>query len=249
MVNAIYAQSGGMTAVINVSATAVIEECMAAKPINHIYAAQNGILGVLQENLIDISCETKKAIKLLPYTPGGIFGSCRYKLQDVSKDNKDYQRIIKIFKTHNIRYFFYNGGNDSADTCLKVAQVAKAMQYELCAVHIPKTIDNDLYGTHTSPGYGSAAKYITNSTKEATLDLMSMYLTSTKVFILEVMGRDVGWLAASSGVITNDNFTAPHIILFPEVNFVKELFLTKVQQTIKDYGYCVIRCIRRSDSQ
>lgn len=241
MGNAIYAQSGGVTAVINASACGVIKAWRdkvgsAAK----LYAAENGIVGVLNEELIDTSLEKSEDIESLLYTPGGAFGSCRYKLKKMEDDDREYRRLIEVFKAHDVKYFFYNGGNDSADTCLKVAQIANSLNYELYAIHIPKTIDNDLVITDNCPGYGSVAKYIAISIKEAGLDLVSMSATSTKVFILETMGRNAGWIAASSGLAATDVKEPPHIILFPEIPFTAKTFLDKVKETVIKYDYCVI---------
>lgn len=239
--NAIYAQSGGVTAVINASACGVITTCREHDfQVANLYAAQNGILGVLNENLIDTSCETAEDIALLRYTPGGAFGSCRYKLKNLEKSRKEYERLIEVFSAYNVGYFFYNGGNDSADTCLKVAEIAHELGYVLNAIHIPKTIDNDLVVTDNCPGYGSVAKYVATSILEAGFDLNSMFATSTKVFILEVMGRNAGWIAASCGLASKEISEPPHIILFPEIQFDLKKFLNKVSATVEKYGYCVV---------
>ncbi len=239
--NAFYAQSGGVTPVINASACGVIET--AAKHKRHIgkvFAGRNGIIGALREDLIDTSKESKKAIRGLMTTPSGAFGSCRYKLRSLEENRAEYERLIDVFRAHNIRYFFYNGGGDSADTCLKVSQLSQKLGYELQAIHVPKTIDNDLPVTDTCPGFGSVAKYIAISTREAALDVASMCETSTKVFILEVMGRHAGWIAGAAGLAAEHAGDAPHVILFPEVAFDETRFLAKVQQTVNDHGYCVI---------
>jgi 6-phosphofructokinase len=239
--NAFYAQSGGVTAVINASACGVIEACRKfSDKIGTLYAGQNGIIGALKENLIDTSLESDNAVAALRHIPGGAFGSCRYKMQNIADDNCEYQRLIEVFKAHNIGYFFYNGGGDSADTCLKVSQISKAMGYPIQAIHIPKTIDNDLPLTDCSPGFGSVAKYVAVSTKEASLDVASMSVSSTKVFILEVMGRHAGWIAAASGLAAEDHSQPPHIILFPEVAFDRDKFITKVNKTVEESGYCVV---------
>ena len=219
MANAIYAQSGGVTSVINASASGVISSWRAHNQ-GILYAAENGILGVLNEDLIDTSLISDEDVKKLRQTPGGVFGSCRYKLKGLEHSRKEYERIIEIFSAYNIEYFFYNGGNDSADTCLKVSQIADELGYPIKAVHIPKTIDNDLVVTDNCPGFGSVAKYVATSIREAGIDLKSMYSSSTKVFILEVMGRNAGWIAASCGLASSDKETPPHIILFPEIPFV-----------------------------
>ncbi|MCC2644235.1 MAG: 6-phosphofructokinase [Burkholderiales bacterium] len=241
MQNAIYAQSGGVTSVINASACGVITACLEnSDKIGTLYAAENGILGVLHEQLIDISYESSADIAKLRHTPGGAFGSCRYKLKGLEQNRLEYERLIEIFRAYDIGYFFYNGGNDSADTCLKVSQIADELGYPIKAIHIPKTIDNDLVVTDNCPGFGSVAKYIATSICEAGFDLESMCLTSTKVFILEVMGRNAGWIAASSGLASSNESEAPHIILFPEIVFDEDLFITKVDTIVKMYGYCVI---------
>ena len=239
--NAFYAQSGGVTSVINASACGVIQTARQHPDrINRVYAGRNGILGALREELFDIQQETTSDIEKLKTTPGGAFGSCRYKLKEASSSTSEFKRIIDVFEAHNIGYFFYNGGGDSADTCLKIAQVSEEMGYPISAIHIPKTIDNDLPVTDCSPGFGSVAKYVAISTKEASLDIASMRETSTKVFILEVMGRNAGWIAASAGLAATKASDPPHIILFPEIAFDKAKFLTKVQQTVSEEGFCVI---------
>lgn len=239
--NAFYAQSGGVTSVINASACGVIEACRANKDkIGTLYAGKNGIIGALHEDLIDTSKESASAVASLKYTPGGAFGSCRYKMQNIDDNPAEYERLVEVFKAHNIGYFFYNGGGDSADTCLKVAQIAERMNYPIQAIHIPKTIDNDLPFTDCSPGFGSVAKYVAVSTKEASLDIASMAASSTKIFILEVMGRHAGWIAASGGLAAEQAGDPPHIIVFPEIPFVREEFIAKVDITVKEKGYCVV---------
>jgi 6-phosphofructokinase 1 len=239
--NAFYAQSGGVTAVINASAAGVIETCRKNRDkIGTLYAGQNGILGALHENLIDTSKETASTIAALKHCPGGAFGSCRYKMKDIKDSTAEYERLIEVFKAHNIGYFFYNGGGDSADTCLKVSQISAKMGYPIQAIHIPKTIDNDLPFTDCSPGFGSVAKYIAVSTKEASLDIASMAASSTKIFILEVMGRHAGWIAAAGGLAAEEAGDPPHIIVFPEIPFVREQFIAKVEETVKEKGYCVV---------
>ena len=238
--NALYAQSGGVTAVINATAGALILEARKNKNIGKVFAAENGILGVLREELIDTSKESLSSIESLSYRPGGVFGSCRFKLIDLEISEKEYERLIKVFKAHNIGYFFYNGGNDSADTAFKVSQIGKKLNYPIQCIAIPKTVDNDLVLTDCCPGFGSAAKYIATSTMEASLDVQSMSETSTKVFILEVMGRHAGWMAASSALARTSNEDAPHIILLPEVTFNQKDFLVLVKQVVAKHGYCVI---------
>lgn len=238
--NALYAQSGGVTAVINATAGALILEARKNKNIGKVFAAENGILGVLREELIDTSKESLSSIESLSYRPGGVFGSCRFKLKDLEISEKEYERLIKVFKAHNIGYFFYNGGNDSADTAFKVSQIGKKLNYPIQCIAIPKTVDNDLVLTDCCPGFGSAAKYIATSTMEASLDVQSMSETSTKVFILEVMGRHAGWMAASSALARTSNEDAPHIILLPEVTFNQKDFLALVKHVVAKHGYCVV---------
>jgi 6-phosphofructokinase 1 len=239
--NAFYAQSGGVTAVINASACGVIETARKHRDkIGRVYAGRNGIIGALREDLIDTSKESTAAIRGLASTPAGAFGSCRHKLKGLEENRDEYERLIEVFRAHNIGYFFYNGGGDSADTCLKVSQLSESMGYPLQAIHIPKTIDNDLPLTDCCPGFGSVAKYVAISTREAALDVASMCETSTKVFILEVMGRHAGWIAAAAGLAAEEKGDAPHIILFPEIVFDRERFLKRVRKSVDKYGYCVI---------
>ena len=238
--NAIYAQSGGVTSVINATASAVIEASRKSKKINKLYAGKDGIIGILNEDLIDTSLENSSDIKKLMHTPGGAFGSCRHKLKDINQSKREYERLIDVFKAHNIGYFFYNGGGDSQDTSNKIAQYTKDAGFPVTCIGIPKTIDNDLPYTDNCPGFGSVAKYIATSTKEAALDVKSMSKSSTKVFIFEVMGRHAGWLAASAGLAKSKNNSAPHIILLPEVSFNEKLFLKKVKEVVKKEDYCVI---------
>ena len=238
--NAFYAQSGGVTSVINASASAVIIEARKSQKIGKVFAAKNGILGALKEELIDTSKESKKFIESLQFRPGGVFGSCRYKLKDIDENKEEYERLIEVFKAHNISYFFYNGGNDSADTALKISQISDTLNYPLQCIAIPKTVDNDLAVTDCCPGFGSVAKYVVTSTIEAALDVESMCETSTKVFILEVMGRHAGWIAGSSCLAQKSHPNAPHIILLPEVNFNQLKFLAKVKEMVKKNGFCVV---------
>ncbi|WP_280540106.1 6-phosphofructokinase [Chromohalobacter sp. 11-W] len=239
--NAFYAQSGGVTAVINASACGVIETCRRhSDKIGKVYAGHNGIIGALTEDLIDVSQESDDAIAALRHTPGGAFGSCRYKLKDIETHRAQYERLIEVFKAHDIRYFFYNGGGDSADTCLKVSQLSEKMGYPLTAIHVPKTVDNDLPITDNSPGFGSVAKYIATSTQEAALDIASMCATSTKVFVLEVMGRHAGWIAAAGALAGNGEGEPPHLVIFPELPFQRTQVMQRVDEAVKKYGYCVI---------
>ncbi len=238
--NAIYAQSGGVTSVINATACAVIETARKSRNINKVYAGKNGVLGILKEELIDTSNEELKEIKKLMHTPGGTFGSCRHKLKDSNENKREYERLIEVFKAHDVGYFFYNGGGDSQDTTNKIAQYTKEAGFPVTCIGIPKTIDNDLPFTDNCPGFGSVAKYIATSTREAALDVKSMSQSSTKVFIFEVMGRHAGWLAASSGLAKTKGNSAPHIILLPEVPFNENKFLKKVKEVVKKEDYCVI---------
>ena len=239
--NAFYAQSGGVTAVINASAAGVIETARKHKSkIGKVLAGRNGIIGALNEDLIDTSRESPAAIRALMHTPGGAFGSCRYKLKGVEKGGHEYERLLEVFRAHDIGYFFYNGGNDSADTCLKVSRIAAETGYPLVAVHVPKTIDNDLPITDNCPGFGSVAKYVATSMREAGLDVESMAETSTKVFVLEVMGRHAGWITAATGLAQERPGQAPHVLLFPEIAFDEPAFLAKVDDCVKRFGHCSI---------
>lgn len=239
--NAFYAQSGGVTAVINASAAGVIETARKQSgKIGRIYAGRNGIIGALTEDLIDTGQESDAAISALRYTPSGAFGSCRYKLKSLEQNRREYERLIEVFKAHGIGYFFYNGGGDSADTCLKVSQLSDTLGYPIQAIHVPKTVDNDLPITDCCPGFGSVAKYIAVSTLEASFDVASMSATSTKVFVLEVMGRHAGWIAAAGGLASSPEREIPVIILFPEIRFDKQKFLAKVDSCVKKFGYCSV---------
>ena len=238
--NILYAQSGGPTAVINASACGLIETARKLMPDSKIFAGKNGIIGVLNDELIDTTFESDEAIALLKHTPASAFGSCRYKLKKMEQDDSEYRKLINVFKKHDIGYFFYNGGGDSQDTAHKVSQLSEKMGYPMTCIGIPKTIDNDLPITDSCPGFGSVAKYVAVSTLEASLDVKSMAASSTKVFILEVMGRHAGWIAAASGLIHNEEGDPPHIILFPEIPFEEEKFLVEVGAMVDEYGYCVI---------
>ena len=239
--NIVYAQSGGPTSVINATALAVIETARKyPDKIGTVFAGANGILGVLNNELIDTSKEPISNLQALQFTPGSAFGSCRHRLKDINEDDSDYIRLIDVFKANNVGYFFYNGGGDSQDTAHKVSQLSKKMNYPLTCIGLPKTIDNDLAHTDNCPGFGSAAKYIATSILEASLDLVSMARSSTKIFIMEVMGRHTGWLAASAGLAQKSIGQPPHLILFPEVPFDQACFLSKVDDTVKRHGHCVI---------
>src|SRR5512140_3443240 len=237
--NAFYAQSGGVTAVINASACGVIQTARAhSDKLGKVYAGRNGIIGALTEDLIDTSRESAKAIAALRTTPSGAFGSCRFKLKSLEQNPREYERLIEVFKAHKIGYFFYNGGGDSADTCYKVSQLSEKMGYPVQAIHVPKTVDNDLPITDCCPGLGSVAKYIAVSTLEASFDVRSMAKTSTKVFVLEVMGRHAGWIAAAGGLVEEQGI--PVVILFPEIEFGQKKFLAKVDAMVKQHGYCSV---------
>lgn len=238
--NILYAQSGGPTAVINSSACGVIETARASGQFGTVFAAKNGIIGALKEELIDTSLESAEVIAGLRHTPASAFGSCRYKLKKMEEDDSEYRRLIEVFKAHDIGYFFYNGGGDSQDTAHKVSQLSEKMGYPLTCIGIPKTIDNDLPFTDSCPGFGSVAKYIAVSTLEAALDVKGMATSSTKVFVLEVMGRHAGWIAAAAGLIKNQDADPPHVILFPEIAFDEKAFLEKVDFAVKNHGYCVV---------
>jgi len=239
--NAFYAQSGGVTAVINATACGLIEAAREhSDKIGTVYAGKNGIIGALREELIDTNFESAEDIAALRHTPSGAFGSCRYKLKGIEENRAQYERLIEVFKAHNIRYFFYNGGNDSMDTAHKISQISETLDYPITCVGIPKTVDNDLPVTDNCPGFGSVAKYVAVSIREAGFDVASMAESSTKVFVMEVMGRHAGWIAAAGGLAAEKEGDAPHIILFPEVTFNKEAFLAKVDAAVKKYGYCAI---------
>jgi 6-phosphofructokinase 1 len=239
--NAFYAQSGGVTAVINASACGVIETARLHKDkIGKVYAGRNGIIGALTEDLIDTGKDSAKSIAALRHTPSGAFGSCRFKLKSLEDNRVQYERLIEVFKAHNIGYFFYNGGGDSADTCLKVSQLSEKLGYPLQAIHVPKTVDNDLPITDCCPGFGSVAKYVAVSVREASFDVASMAKTSTKVFVVEVMGRHAGWIAAAGGLASDENCELPIVILFPEIPFDQKKFLAKVDSMVKKYGYCSV---------
>ena len=239
--NAFYAQSGGVTAVLNASACGVIQTARKHRGrIGKVYAGRNGIIGALTEDMIDTNRESARAIAALRHTPGGAFGSARYKLKGLDENRAEYERLIDVFRAHNIGYFFYNGGGDSADTCYKVSRLSQTMGFPVQALHVPKTIDNDLPITDNCPGFGSVAKYVAVSTREAALDVASMARTSTKVFVLEVMGRHAGWIAAAAGLAGNGPAEPPHIILFPEVPFDQAAFLRRVKRNVADHEYCVV---------
>ena len=239
--NILYAQSGGVTPVINATACGVIETARSnGDRIGKVYAGKDGIIGVLKEELIDTSRERKSNITALRHTPGGAFGSCRFKLKSIEESKREYERLIEVLRAHDIGYFFYNGGGDSADTAYKVSQISKKMGFPVQCIGIPKTIDNDLPITDNSPGFGSVAKYVAVSIMEASLDVESMASSSTKVFVLEVMGRHAGWIAAAAGLVAREDGDPPHVILFPEVPFKQREFLKKVKHAVENYGYCSI---------
>jgi 6-phosphofructokinase 1 len=239
--NALYAQSGGVTSVINATACGVIETARShADKIARVYAGRNGIIGALTEDLIDTGKESDEAIAALRHTPSGAFGSCRYKLKSLEESKAEYERLIEVFSAHDIGYFFYNGGGDSADTCHKISQLSENMGFPIQAIHVPKTVDNDLPITDNCPGFGSVAKYIAISTREASYDVLSMAKTSTKVFVIEVMGRHTGWIAAAGGLAADEENDIPVVILFPEVEFNQKHFLARVKENVESYGYCTV---------
>ena len=238
--NAFYAQSGGVSAVINASACGVIEAAQRSKRIGKLYAGRDGILGALTEDLIDVGRESPATIRALKHTPGGAFGSARFKLKSIEQNRAEYERLIEVFRAHDIGYFFYNGGNDSMDTALKVSQLGASLGFPITCVGVPKTVDNDLPHTDCCPGFGSVAKYVAVSTREAALDVASMARTSTKVFVLEVMGRHAGWIAAAAGLAGRGPAEPPHLILLPEVPFEQQKFLERVRAAVENHGYCVI---------
>jgi len=238
--NIFYAQSGGVTAVINASACGVIETARAHPELGKVYAGRNGIIGALREELIDTSLESESTIAALRHTPSGAFGSCRYKLKSVEDNRAEYERLIEVFKAHDIAYFFYNGGGDSQDTAHKVSQLSQEINYPITCIGIPKTVDNDLPITDNCPGFGSVAKYVAVSIREAGLDVASMCESSTKVFVMEVMGRHAGWIAGAAGLAAEQEEDAPHIIIFPEIPFDREAFLAKAKSCVEKYGYCAI---------
>jgi len=239
--NILYAQSGGVTPVINATACGVIETARQNRDkIGKVLAGKDGIIGVLREELIDTTKESKADIAALRHTPGGAFGSCRFKLKSIEESRREYERLIEVLKAHNVGYFFYNGGGDSADTAYKVSQISQKLGFPVQCIGVPKTIDNDLPITDCCPGFGSVAKYVAVSIMEASLDVMSMASSSTKVFIMEVMGRHAGWIAAAGGLAQREAGDPPHIILFPEVPFNEQAFLAKVKRSVENYGYCSI---------
>jgi 6-phosphofructokinase len=239
--NALYSQSGGVTAVINATACGLIQTARQyPEQIGTVFAARNGILGALRENLIDTGQESDAAIAALKHTPGGAFGSCRYKLKGLEENKREYERLIEVLAAHDIGYFFYNGGGDSADTAYKVSQIGAKLGYPVACIGVPKTIDNDLPVTDNCPGFGSVAKYVAVSIMEASLDVESMSETSTKVFVMEVMGRHAGWIAAAGGLAAASHDEPPQIILFPEITFDQQAFLARVDDSVKRHGYCSI---------
>ena len=239
--NAFYAQSGGVTAVINASACGVIQAAREnSATIGNVIAGRNGIIGALTEDLIDTSIETDDAIAGLRYTPAGAFGSCRYKLKGLDENQAEYERLLEVFKAHDIGYFFYNGGGDSQDTTNKIAQLSQQRGYPLSCIGIPKTVDNDLPITDNCPGFGSVAKYVAVSIREAGYDVASMAKTSTKVFVMEVMGRHAGWIAAAGGLAQEQPGDAPHLLLFPEIIFDETDFIGRVEDCVARHGYCAI---------
>ena len=239
--NVFYAQSGGVTAVINASACGVIETARRHRDrIGKVYAGRNGILGALAEDLIDTGTETDAAIAALRHTPSGAFGSCRYKLKGLDQNRAEYERLVEVFRAHDIGCFLYNGGGDSADTCHKVSQLSEKLGYPIQSIHIPKTVDNDLPITDNCPGFGSVAKYVAVSTREASFDVRSMARTSTRVFVIEVMGRHAGWIAAAGGLASDLTGDIPVLILFPEIAFDQARFLARVKENVERHEFCTV---------
>jgi 6-phosphofructokinase 1 len=239
--NALYAQSGGPTPVINASACGVIEAARRSRGrIGKMYAARYGIIGALTEDLIDTGRESAAAIARLREAPGSAFGSCRFKLRPFDEDRSQYERLIEVFRAHDVGYFFYNGGNDSMDTAWKVSQLSATVGHPVVCIGIPKTIDNDLPLTDSCPGFGSVAKYVATSMREAGRDVASMYRTSTQVFVLEVMGRNAGWITAACGLAADTSDAAPQILLFPEVPFDEARFLARLKTVVERSGWCAI---------
>jgi 6-phosphofructokinase 1 len=251
--NVFYAQSGGVSAVINTSACGVLETARQhPREIGKVYAGRNGIIGALTEDLIDTSLESEASIAALKHTPGAAFGSCRYKLKSMHKQGAQYERLLEVFRAHDIGFFFYNGGGDSQDTAYKVSQIGAEQVFPIAGIGIPKTVDNDLPITDCSPGFGSLAKYIATSLREAAFDLAAMSRTSTKVFALEVMGRHAGWTTAACALAAEREGDAPHVLLLPEVTFNEERFLAKVERALERYDHCVIAVsegVKRADGE
>lgn len=239
--NVLYAQSGGVTATINASACGLIETARRHRSrIGRIYAARNGIIGALTEDLIDTTAEPPSAIRALLHTPGGAFGSCRFDLSPLPQGHAQYRRLIEIFRAHDIGYFFYNGGNGSAETAHLIATILPRMGYPVTSIAIPKTIDNDIVHSDSSPGFGSVAKHVATSLREAMADLASMANSSTKVFVMEVMGRHTGWIAAACGMAQDANADGPLLLLVPEITFNRNRFIAAVRTRIARYGYCAV---------
>ena len=230
-------QSGGPTSVINASAYGVIRTALDNPNITNVYGAEHGIKGVLNDRLFDMSKEDAKELELLKYTPSSALGSCRYKMKDPDVDDADYKRILEVFKKHDVRYFFYNGGNDSMDTCNKISKYMQKVGYECRVMGVPKTIDNDLFGTDHCPGYASAAKYIATSCMEVYQDAR-VYDTGT-ICIIEIMGRHAGWLTAAAALATEYG-AGPDLIYLPETDFDMEQFLADVERVYKERGNCMV---------
>ncbi len=235
--NVLIAQSGGPTAVINASLAGIITEALNHECIEEIYGGLNGIAGILAEELIDLASESQQTIRALRHTPGSALGTCRFKL----KKEQDFQRVIEVCKAHNIRYFFYIGGNDSQDTASKIAEAAQQQDYEMRVIGVPKTVDNDLVHTDHCPGYGSVVKFLATTIRELACDHEAMG-NHNLVSIVEVMGRNAGWIAAGTTIAKRRNQAedAPHIILLPEVAFDANYFIAQVQECLKKNKYCVV---------
>jgi 6-phosphofructokinase 1 len=249
----LYAQAGGVTAVINASAAAVIEAARArASEHGGVLAARNGVLGLLAEELVDTAALDVDDLALLRQTPGGYFGSCRFDLDDPQTNPRQFDRIFEVLAAHDVGAFLYNGGNGSMDAVLKLSQAARERGYPLVCVGVPKTVDNDLLETDCCPGFGSAAKYIATAMLEAGRDVEAMASRRGRVFVMEVMGRNAGWLAAASALAARNPDEAPHIVLLPELPFDEGRFLRKVKACVTRLGYCAITAaegIRTADGR
>jgi len=249
--NLFYAQSGGVTAVINATAAAVIQTARnRPDAVGKVLAGRHGILGALGEDLIDASAFATDDLAAIARLPGGVFGSCRFDLDAPERNPGQYDRLFEVFAAHDIGYFLYNGGNGSMDTVVKLSTAARQRGYRLVCIGVPKTVDNDIEGTDCCPGFGSAAKYVATSMLEAGLDLDAMASRVGRVFVMEVMGRNAGWLAAATALAATDEDQPPHIILMPEVPFDEAVFLERVKATVERLGYCAVTVsegIRRSD--
>ncbi len=239
--NALYAQSGGVTATINATACGLIAAARLHRTrISRVYAARNGILGALTEDLIDVAAESPAAIRALRHTPGGAFGSCRFDLSPLPRGRAQYERLIEVFRAHDIGYFFYNGGNGSAETAHQIATILPRLGYPIISIAVPKTIDNDIVHSDSSPGFGSVAKHVATSLREAMADLASMANSSTRVFVMEVMGRNTGWIAAACGMAQPAAADGPLLLLVPEIHFDRRRFIAAVRARITRHVFCAV---------